>query len=86
MTVTDSLYDGDGFILCGGVNRQLMLTRYFFDGTMDTSFGDGGWWRHLPTRFVGSMARQPDGKFLGMGQFNTGGFDGEEYIARFLGS
>ncbi|MGN6093554.1 MAG: hypothetical protein ACTHOL_14470 [Luteibacter jiangsuensis] len=86
MIISDSLYDGDGFILCGQANRTLMLTRYFFDGTMDTRFGDGGWWRHFPSRFVGSMARQPDGKFLGMGLYPTGGFGGMEYVARFLGS
>jgi uncharacterized delta-60 repeat protein len=87
------LLQPDGTLLAAGEvgtanGQDFALARYNADGSLDTSFGSGGW---AVTNFFGyddhgrALVRQPDGKLLVAGYVNTG----SEYdiaVARYTAS
>lgn len=81
---------GDTFVPNAGTSGDFLTVRYETDGTVDTTFGIGGF---VTTDFKSSssddargMAIQPDGRILVVGQlasFSTGEFDME--LVRYEG-
>jgi uncharacterized delta-60 repeat protein len=68
-------------VVCGGTPATAEVSRLNPDGTLDTSFGNGG--RILPNEFFGfprsgctSLLLQPDGKILFVGGFGNIGLPG----------
>jgi uncharacterized delta-60 repeat protein len=69
----------DGKILVVGTGGFLTLARYLADGSLDPSFGEGGYVE--PNLFPNAVALQPDGKIVVAGAA-SGGL-GEFALARF---
>ncbi|HLY36477.1 MAG TPA: hypothetical protein VKU61_00475 [Candidatus Binatia bacterium] len=72
-------------VVAGSAGGDVLLARYLADGTLDTSFGDGG----VATTPVGAgavangLVRQPDGKLVVAGSTTTGDGTGDFLVARY---
>lgn len=73
--------------VAGGVATDFGLVRYLPDGTLDTTFGDGGKVRTFfeVTDQARALLIQPDGKIVAAGIADGGAIIGHFAVARFIG-
>jgi uncharacterized delta-60 repeat protein len=80
MTVKATTLQPDGKIIVVGYNRtnnttRFAVQRYHPDGTLDSSFTDGGFHLSGVNQVATDVAVQPDGKIIVVGQLELGTYD-----------
>jgi uncharacterized delta-60 repeat protein len=84
------LLQPDGRIVIAGYSQDplhyLMVARFNADGSLDTSFGNGGRTLSHPAYYNNytDLALQPDGKILAAGRFYNSGGDESGIVGRYL--